>query len=98
MRFLNGVNGTNYNIDSTYQVSVSFGLGNQVNITILSGIRTVTGGAVYNRFAFNVTPFNQVTSTFENFSHIELAPILKEAIDAGALELPFQFTYVVNVT
>lgn len=34
MRYLNGINGVNYNVDQTYPVSVSFGSGNTVNIDV----------------------------------------------------------------
>ena len=97
MRFLLGVNGTNPPIDNTYQISVTFGVGNQVNIRILNGLRTVTGGAIFNRFAFNTVPFNGLRSTLEQFAPLADAAILKEAIDSGACEMPFMFTYVVTV-
>lgn len=97
MRFLTGVNGTNPNIDQTYQISISFGAGNQVNIIILSGVRTVTGGAVLNDFALNTQPFNTVNSTFEQFPSLAMAPIFKSAVDNGVLELPFQFDWVVTI-
>jgi hypothetical protein len=99
MRFLIGANGTAPNIDETYQISVTFGTGNQVNINILSGLRTVVGGARFDRFQFNARAalFNGLLTTFEQFAPLALAPIFKEAVDSGVLELPFQFTYVVNL-
>lgn len=97
MRFLEGLNGVNYNVDETYQVSVIFGIGNQVNITILTGIRKLTGGALFNRFAFNTLPFNDIRTSFTPLAPLAFASVLKAAIDSGALELPFQFTYVVHV-
>lgn len=97
MRFLTGQNGTNPNVDETYQVSVSFGIGNQINITILTGIRKITGGAIYNRAAFNTMQFNQLNTVFTPLAPLAFANILKAAIDSGALELPFQFTYVVHI-
>lgn len=97
MRFLSGQNGTSPSVDNTYQVSVTFGVGNQVNIRILRGLRTVTGGA-FNTVSFNALPFNAIRSTFRQFAPLVDAPILKAAIDSGACELPFQFTYVVTVT
>lgn len=61
-RFLNGVNGVNYNVDQTYNISVTF-----------------TGG-------------NNITITVDDY-----APILKEAIDAGVLQLPFQYNWTIDI-
>lgn len=97
MRFLTGTDGTNPNIDQTYQVSVSFGIGNQVNITIISGIRTVVGGAILNDFTLNSQPFNALDTEFVQLTPLANAVTLKSAIDNGVLELPFQYDYVVNV-
>lgn len=96
-RFLVGVNGSNPNIDTTYQISVTFGLNRQVNITLVSGKRTVTGGAIFNRFAFNTKAFNQIDTTFQSFG-LPNAAILKEALDSGVLQLPFQYDFVVNIS
>jgi hypothetical protein len=96
MRFLLGANGTSPNIDNTYQISVSFGVGNQVNITIVSYIRTFTSGG-FNTVPFNAQALNGSTSTVKNFAPLAYSQQLKAAISAGAIELPFQFTYVVNI-
>lgn len=98
MRFLTGLNGTDPGINQTYQVSVSFGVDNQVNIRLLTGIRTITGGALYNRNTYGRMTYGTLTSTFVSLAKFQLAPILKSAIDSGAVELPFQYTYVVNVS
>lgn len=97
MRFLLGANGANPNIDATYQVSVTFGVGNQVNITLVTGARTITGGAILNRFALNGAAFNALASTFVGTAPLPNAAILKEAIDSGVLELPFQHDWVVTI-
>lgn len=98
MRFLNGVNGTDPGIDQTYQISVTFGVGNQVNIRILTGLRTVNNGSIYNNNgSYNRQPYNNLNTTFVQYSAFELAPILQAAINSGALQLPFQFTYVVSI-
>lgn len=97
MRFLTGDNGGPGATDDTTPVSVSFGIDGQVTIRIVPGVRTITGGAIPNRFAPNSQPPNGLTSTFIPARYFVLAPILKVAIDSGALELPFQFTYVVVV-
>jgi len=97
MRFLSGVNGTDPSINQTYQISVTFGIGNQVNINILNGVRTILGGAILNRFALNTVPLGFIASKFTNYAPLTFAPILKSAIATGALQLPFQFTYNVNI-
>lgn len=60
-RFLTGTNGTAGQTDQTYNISVTFGAGNDVHIDITTH-----------------------------------ALILKEAIDSGTLELPFQFNFIVT--
>lgn len=97
MRFLIGINGTAPPIDNTYQISVTFGVGDQINIRLLNGLRTVTGGAIPNRMALNRVRPNSIQSTIVQYAPLANAAVLKAAIDAGALELPFQFTYVVTV-
>lgn len=97
MRFLLGTNGVDINPNNTYQVSVTFGTNGQVNITLVKGRRTVTGGAIPGRFAPNTKRPNQLDSFFTNIVPLQNVGILKEAIDSGVLQLPFQFTYVVNV-
>lgn len=97
MRFLIGVNGTAPNVDQTYQISVTFSGSSQVNINILGGLRMVTGGALYNRTPYNKVVYNKLESTFVSFSPFPLAPIFKAAVEAGALEMPFQFSYVISV-
>lgn len=99
MRFLTGTNGIDPGVSQTYQVSVTFGVGNQVAIRILQGLRTVTGGALPGRFypnELNTTP-NQLNTTFQNLPTFAVAGQLQAAINAGILTLPFQFTYVVVV-
>ena len=97
MRFLTGINGTNPNIDQTYRISVTFGTGNQVNINILNGAVSVLGGTFANAVAANTAACNVSLSSFTPYQPIALAAILKSAIDSGALQLPFQFQYVVSV-
>ena len=98
MRFLEGANGVNFNVDQTYQISVTFGVGNQVNINVLTYRRIVTGGALFNRMGFNRSrnTFNSVVSTFVTLPNFAMKATLRAAIDAGVLQLPFQYTYVVN--
>ena len=93
MRFLTGINGTAPPVPATYQVSVTFGVGNRVIIDIISGLRRLTGGAVYNRFAFNTTPFNKIESEFISFGTLLNASILAQAIASSVL----QFQFIVQV-
>lgn len=97
MRFLTGVNGTAPPVPVTYQVSVTFAVGNRVVIDIVSGLRRPTGGALFDRFAFNTTPYNQFKSEFITFGSILNAAVLAQAVAAGVLQLPFQFNFVVQI-
>lgn len=97
MRFLTGINGTSPPVPATYQVSVTFGVGNRVIIDIVSGLRRTTGGALFNRFAFNTKPYNDLESEFITFGTILDASILAQAIASGVLQLPFQFNFIVQV-
>lgn len=95
-RFLEGVNGADLNIDQTYQISVTFGTGNQVTIRIITGVRMVTTGAIFDKFRFGMRTFNEINTTFVSLGPVPpLAPLLKEGIASGALELPFQFAFSV---
>lgn len=96
-RFLVGYNGTAPNVDQTYQISVTFGIGGQVTIRLISGIRKVTGGALYDRFRFGVMRFNGINTSYTPLTPIANAATFQEAVNAGALELPFQFTYNVVI-
>lgn len=97
MQFLEGVDGIPFNVDQTYRVSVTFGVGSQVDITILNGVRTVTSGAMFNTNPINSYRFNGIESSFTSLTPFPYAPILKAAIDSGALELPFQMSWVTTV-
>lgn len=97
MRFLAGANGTNPNVDETYQVSVSFGVGGEVTIRLIDGIRKVTGGSLFNRFTFNSCAFNAIKTSFSPMAPLAYALTFQEAVNAGVLELPFQFEWTVAV-
>lgn len=97
MRFLTGVNGTAPPVPATYQVSVTFGVGNRVIIDIISGLRRATGGALFNRFAFNTKPYDRLESEFITFGSLLNAAILAQAVASGVLQLPFQFQFIVQV-
>jgi hypothetical protein len=96
MRFLYGVNGTDNN-DPPYQISVSFGVNNQLNITILAGKRTDFGGALFNTGELNSFSLNSTETSLVTFTIPDLAHIFKQAIDTGVLEMPYQFPTVVTI-
>lgn len=99
MRFLTGTDGSAGQTDQTYAVSVTFGADNQVNINIQT-IRFISGGSgsIFNANMFNTFVFNGLTGV----RTVQVPPspyveVFKAAVLAGVLELPFQFTYVVNI-
>lgn len=98
MRFLTGPNGVDPGVNQTYQISVTFGLNHQVNINIKSHFATLKAGALFNRNTFNSTPFNAYTVETNPVMPLPDASILASAIQAGVLNLPFQYSFTVNVT
>ena len=96
LRFLYGTNGTDYNGPS-YQISVEFGVNNQITITIVTGVRNIIRG-YFNSYTFNSTGYNQIISKFRALGNKpQYADIFKTAMDNGALEMPFQYTISVIV-
>jgi hypothetical protein len=93
MRFLTGVNGTNPNIDNTYQISITFGADNEVAIRFIDYETTINRGALLNGMGFNTTRFNELELTITPLTPLPYREIFKEAVETGALELPFQFVY-----
>jgi hypothetical protein len=96
MRFLLGTDGSAPNVDDTSPVSVTVG-NNIVTIAINNGTRKVTGGALYNRFAYNKRAYNSISTLFVPGSGTALPDVnvLKEALEAGVLVLPFQYQFIV---
>lgn len=93
MRFLLGVNGTQPPVPSTAQVSVTFGVNNQVNVRLISIKRDVTAGP-YNTQAYNVATYNSTKATIVNYPALPNAAIFIEAAQSGALQLPFEWDFV----
>jgi hypothetical protein len=95
MRFLIGTNGTNPNIDQTYQISVTFGAKCNVTIRIVLIDRTISSGALYNdnAFQYNIMPYDQTNTVAVNFPVLPNMEVFANAIRAGVLELPFQFIW-----
>lgn len=88
-RFLDGVDGVDPGISTTYDVRVIFGIGTLVNI-ILVGPLTIRS-AVLNTFALNTMPLNGVLPTYL----LDRGATLRAGILAGILQLPFQYRYAV---
>lgn len=95
-RFLFFENGTGLGVDQTYRVSVTFGADFQVNINITKVV-TEFGPGAFNSWAFNTRTMNSMSFTITLLPPISTAPIFKAAVEAGVLELPFQFTWIVNI-
>lgn len=95
-RFLQGVDGAGQGISQTYQISITFGVGNVVNINIITAYKYLNRG-MYNTFEYNSMAFNDSDSTLVTFTQLAYAENFKSAVLSGALELPFQYTYVVNI-
>ncbi len=104
--------GRTYNIADTEQISVSMGSDRRVSIRFVLGKRTVTGGAMLNEFGCNgigppsfpqlntvyaPIPLNDIESTYVPYNPLPYMDIFKEAVNSGALELPYQFTYLVSI-
>lgn len=97
MRFLTGENGGPGQTADTSIVSVAFSSDNEVTIRIAPGSVAVTGGAIPNMALLNGAVPNGVNTVYTPGQYVPFAVILKSGIDAGVLELPFQFTYTVQI-
>lgn len=95
VRFLYGVNGADAR-GSAQQVSVLFSRG-ALTITIVTGKRRVTGGAIFGKMPFNKTAINSTTTVLTMLATPPLAAIFKEAVDTGALELPAQYVVTCRI-
>lgn len=101
MRFLLGEEGSAPNIEDTYQVSVTFGAPNIVSIRLSSGSRVVTGGALPNRFGPNQAgvPLNNLQTRFiPGPDSLPDESVLKQALDTGVLQLPFQYEFEITIS
>jgi hypothetical protein len=97
MRFLIGVNGTAPNVDQTYDISVTYGPG-IIAIRITVGTRTILGGAIPNRFGCNKLTPNALNTLFiPGPIQYPAEPILKEALESGVLQLPFQYAFSIAI-
>lgn len=97
MRFMIGTNGTAPNIDQTYPISVSFGPNGAVAIRISVGTRKVLTGP-YNTYAYDGQAYNTPKTQFISPPNpLPNEAILADALDSGALQLPFQFSFSILV-
>ena len=93
MRFLTG-----NTVSQTYQISVSFGLNNQCNITLYeNGNINLRPSATINDGELNSYAINELRAKKIPFTPFELAEIFKKSVEMGVLELPFQYNYVVSI-
>lgn len=97
MRFILGANGTAPNIDQTYQISVSFGVNNEVTIRFIESIATLTKSAIMDGFELNSAMFNEADVSIEELEPLPYRQEFQEAVNTGALELPFTNNWVVVI-
>lgn len=105
-------NNATYTISDTSQISISLGVNHSVCIRFVLGIRTVTGGAMLNAFGCNgfgppgfpqintnfaPIPLNDLETTYQRLPPLPYMQIFKEALEAGVLEVPYQFNFNVVI-
>lgn len=95
-RFLFGQDGLDVDTGDTSQVGVTFGI-DQGNIILWFGRRDVTGGGTLNSWELNSRPINSVDTSVTYYREIPNVKIFIDAVNSGALELPFQWSWVVTV-
>ena len=96
MRFLYGVNGSAPDIDQTYQISVTFGSNNTISIKFIDYITTVVLSAAFNNFELNAAELNQCEIEDAPLTSLPFRDVFKEAVDVGALALPFLHNWTVT--
>lgn len=102
IRFLVGVNGTDFGLDNlpwvdqTYRVSVLFGPNYKVNIGVVNSHATPIGGAVYGLFEFNTAGYNVLKSRVTTYSPFPMASTFITAVNSGILKLPFQYSWTAS--
>jgi hypothetical protein len=96
-RFLTGEDGGPGETDQTYDISVTFGPGGQININLQSIRRFATGGSMLNVSQLNDFGMNELDTDYVIVPRSPLAPVFKAAIESGALPMPFQLIPTVNI-
>jgi hypothetical protein len=97
MRFLFGANGAPISVDQTNQISVTFGAANTVAVRFVNFTRTFTAGSWYDGFELNSGEYNFANTAFTQLTPLPNQAVFQEALQTGALELPFQFSYTVDI-
>jgi hypothetical protein len=97
-RFLWGENGKDY-AGVPSQISISVTDDKELTITIVSGVRRLTGGALYNMALLNrgSALFNTITTDLTRYDIPALAPIFKQAVDDGVIDVPTQHSNSVRI-
>jgi hypothetical protein len=100
-RFLRGVNGINYDVDQTYEVSVKLAGNNQVTIFLGGTTMKIITGFINTRLpmfnTINSTAVNTMTVKTNSSAAPPFSDVFKSGVDSGVLELPFQFQYTVII-
>lgn len=98
IRFLTGTNGTEGDTASTYPISITFGADAEININIQTIRRYATGGSLLNASRLNQFRLNELKTAYYVLPvGGPMLPIFKAAMEAGVLEMPFQWNVIVNI-
>lgn len=96
VRFLAGLCGTDPGVDQTYLVSVTFGI-DQVNVRLLTHDAYVVGADLFDVPAFDELAFDEIDVTTRRIAEkYALAQVFTEALQQGALEVPFEWSWNVQ--
>ena len=98
LRFLLGANGVNVDVSNTQRISVTFGSDYAVTIRLVTVIGSISSGATYNTMAYNAFYYNEYHIATVTLPQFAFGPQLQAAVAAGVLELPFQFSWTVQLT
>lgn len=84
--------------DQTYEVSVSFATATNVLIRVSETNTVLTGGAFFGGALLGGTiALGEAITSPSSHAPTALASALKAAINSGVLELPFQYTFTVQI-
>ena len=97
MRFLIGEDGTAPPIDQTDQISVTFGANNSGDIRFIDQITKIISGAIFNNFEMNTQMINGLNLMITPLTPLPYRLLFQEAVETGALELPFQIVWTVTL-
>jgi hypothetical protein len=98
-------------IADTEQISISFGVDRNCTIRFVLGHREVGGGMMLNKWGpngfgpstlhpasdYKYIALNEIRTMYTPFPPLPMMAEFKEAVDIGALELPYQFQYTVHI-